>query len=122
MKECNVDILGTMYSVRYGSKAEYPMLEDYDGFTDSSCGKIIVCDMKDIENDADRMKDLEAYKNKVARHEVLHAFLHESGLSNNSSASESWAQNEEMVDWFAIQFRKIADVYKQLEIDDNYFS
>ena len=36
---------------------------------------------------------------KVIRHELVHAFLFESGLSVNS-----WADNEEIVDWIAIQF------------------
>ena len=74
--------------------------------------------MKEIEHDIDRKENLEAYKNKIARHEVLHAFLYESGLSNNSLSADGWAENEEMVDWFAIQFYKIANVYKKLEIDD----
>lgn len=120
MIECNVNILGAIYTVKFGNKKDYPMLENCDGYTDTSCGEIIVYDMKDIENEVDRKKNLETYKNKVARHEVLHAFLYESGLANNSYNVEDigWAENEEMVDWFAIQFRKIQSVYQQLEIDD----
>lgn len=38
------------------------------------------------------------------RHELIHAFLGESGLRSDSE----WAENEEMVDYFAIQFEKIA--------------
>lgn len=36
-------------------------------------------------------------------HELIHAFLRESGLDCNSD----WARNEEIIDWFAIQIPKI---------------
>lgn len=117
MIEYSVNILGAIYDVRFGNKKDYPMLENCDGYTDTSCGEIIVYDMEDIKNDIDRKKNLEAYKNKVARHEVLHAFLHESGLANNSFPIGEWATNEEMIDWFAIQYPKIKAVYKMLEIE-----
>ena len=40
---------------------------------------------------------------KVLRHEIIHAFLNESGLRENSE----WAYNEEMIDWLAIMIPKI---------------
>ena len=55
--------------------------------------------------------DLVAYQRKVIRHEIVHAFLYESGLWQNSYGSKCWAQNEEMVDWFAIQEPKIHSAY-----------
>ena len=62
-------------------------------------------------------KNLKDFKNKVIRHEILHAFLYESGLRENSNQTGAWAENEEMVDWFAIQFPKILKVYKKLGIE-----
>ena len=50
------------------------------------------------------------------RHEILHAFLYESGLRENSCTSFAWAENEEMIDWFAIQFPKILKIYGELNI------
>ena len=53
----------------------------------------------------------------ILRHELIHAFLSESGLSYSSlNYSSGWAKNEEMVDFFAIQFPKIAKVFKELKI------
>ena len=44
----------------------------------------------------------------VLKHEIIHAFLYESGLDSNSfSYSGAWAVNEEMVDWLALQWEKI---------------
>jgi hypothetical protein len=49
----------------------------------------------------------EAQKETI-RHEILHAFFSESGLSDSTFAYDGgWAQNEEMVDWIAIQGPKI---------------
>ena len=50
----------------------------------------------------------------VLRHELIHAFLFESGLDQNSNLCESWAINEEMVDWMAIQMPKIMNIYDSI--------
>lgn len=41
---------------------------------------------------------------------IIHAFLHESGLDVCS-----WAHNEEMVDWLAIQFPKLYEAFLQAD-------
>lgn len=116
MKQCSVDILGAIYTITYGNKEEYPALETCDGYTDTSCGLIVIDDMGDSINDVNRKQNIKAYQHQVARHEVLHAFLYESGLSDNTFFDGAWATNEEMIDWFAIQFVKIKNVYEKLGI------
>ena len=54
--------------------------------------------------------------NITIRHEVLHAFLAESGLLSSGVYNNGWAENEEMIDWFACQAPKIYKVYKELEV------
>ena len=61
-------------------------------------------------------EDQVEYRKQVLRHEIVHAFLFESGLDINSNKSEEWARNEEMIDWLAIQFHKIEKVFKELDI------
>ena len=46
------------------------------------------------------------------RHELIHAFLFESGLAENSN----WARNEEMVDWIARQFPKMAKTFQEVKV------
>ena len=59
------------------------------------------------------------WKKLTLRHEILHAFLFESGLDAGSIATYGpWANNEEMVDWFAIQSPKIFKVYSELGLVD----
>jgi hypothetical protein len=58
-----------------------------------------------------QLEDMEAYKKKVIRHEVIHAFFFESGLGDSS-----YGKNEELVDWIAMQFPKIAEVFEELGV------
>ena len=49
-------------------------------------------------------------------HEIIHCYLEESGLGDNSGVyNYGWAVNEEMVDWFAIQWPKIAKTREVVE-------
>ena len=61
-------------------------------------------------------KDVQRLFNTILRHEIIHAYLVESGLNENANAIENWATNEEMVDWFALQSEKIFKTYKELNI------
>lgn len=97
----HVNILGSTWTVTPEEMKD----NNYDGLTDSS--------MKEIRIRLDNVNEVgnfEALVKKQTRHEVIHAFLYESGLSFNSD----WAVNEELVDWIAIQFPKIAEVYEKL--------
>lgn len=69
------------------------------------------------KQDPDSVKDLVAYQKKVLRHEIVHAFLYERGLWQNSYGSKCWAQNEEMVDWIAIQEPKLNRAFKEAGCD-----
>lgn len=116
MEKQTVYILGTEYTIEYGSYKDFPPLHEIDGYTDTSTKQIIVDDMSMAEREADSKKDLMTYQKSVIRHEIIHAFLYESGLAENSNVNESWATNEEMVDWFAIQSPKIFKVFQELDI------
>lgn len=102
-----VFVLGTQYQIVIGNQDEYPCLADCDGYMDSSVHKIVISDMQGDDREQFSKEDIEAYQKQVCRHEIIHAFLHESGLSGCTSIEVSWAMNEEMVDWMAIQFPKI---------------
>lgn len=103
------NVLGTEYEIKIANQDTDPYLKDMDGYTDETTHTIVVDEMIPDEHSK---KNLQDYQNKVIRHELIHAFLFESGLANNSN----WAQNEEMVDFFAIQFPKIYKVFADLEI------
>lgn len=116
MQDFKVNILGSEWNVKFGNEEEYPNLKEMDGYTDSSTKKIIVDDMKASQGQIGAKSDLGSYQKQVVRHEIFHAFLSESGLESCSNKTESWATNEEMVDWFAIQSPKIFKVFNELEL------
>lgn len=101
-----VDILGTKWAVvseNFGNK-------DFDGLTDFTTRTIKV--RNDNVQEFDNFKEL--YKRTV-RHEVLHAFMIESGLDSNFNHPE-YGHDETFVDWVAIQFPKILVAYSKLGV------
>ncbi len=116
MKLTEIPILGEHWSVYEGTEEEYPQLKDSDGCADSSIRAIFI-DRTILErNDPSQKRNLRAYRKEVLRHEVVHAFLYESGLGANSNTAEHWAVDEEIVDWIALQLPKIVAVCKKLEV------
>ena len=105
-----VNILGTEYTISITPKGEDPRLEDNDGYTDTSEKLCVIDDLSEAEKCIESKGDLKSYRRQVMRHEIVHAFLFESGLDVNS-----WAYNEELVDWFAIQFPKIAKAFAEAD-------
>ena len=116
MQDFKVNILGSEWSVKFGNKKEYPNLANVDGYTDLSIREIVVDDMEASQGQIGVKADLKSYQKQVVRHEITHAFLLESGLDSNSNSADSWAVNEEMVDWFAIQSPKIFKVFNELKL------
>lgn len=112
MKDCKVNILGTEYAIYNRDEKDNPLLEMRDGYTDCSTHEIVLCNKRD---DCE-LQDYESYKKAVLRHEIIHAFLYESGLDASSSVAGAWAVNEEMCDWFAIQSPKIFKAFSELNI------
>jgi len=108
-----VNILGTEYKILFKTEEEEPFLKTCDGFCDRSRKEIVVAEMQ--PNPDIYQVDVDWYKKKVMRHEIIHAFLSESGLEENSHNTDAWARNEEMVDWIAMQFPKILKAFKEVD-------
>lgn len=94
---------------------DYRYDREADGWCDPSVKEILIFNYK---QSAESVKDLIAYQKKVLRHEIVHAFLYESGLWQNAYGSKCWAKNEEMIDWMAIQIPKIQRAYKEAYCDE----
>lgn len=104
MIEGTINILGVNYTICKSEENEDKTLINCDGYCDYTTHLIVI---KKMEYENGSVQDLEYYEGKVLRHEIIHAFLFESGLGENSD----WARNEEMVDFFAFQLPKIIDSY-----------
>ena len=104
----SANILGTEYKIMFVST-----LKDRGGETDFYTKTIKISEFEDAP-ELDLTSDKQELQKHILRHELTHAFLYESGLNANSNGIEAWANNEEMVDWVAIQMPKIMAVYEKV--------
>lgn len=122
MESRKVNILGTEYRIEIHKVSEDSFMEEKGlaGYCEEENKLIVIADMSEEKYFAGMdEKAQETYRKKTLRHEIMHAFLNESGLSDSSNRFDSaWAKNEEMVDWFAIQSPKIFKVFVELGILD----
>ena len=103
-----VDVLGTPYSIEHSNKVDDSNLDGSDGYCDTSIKRIVIDTFK---NSPGSKQKLDEYEKQVIRHELVHAFLFESGLDICS-----WAKDEEIVDWIACQFPKMMKAFEQCNI------
>lgn len=108
MKDRTVNILGTRWTIKEQSESENEALKGCDGYCDWTTKEIVV--EREVTG---TLGNMEVYIRKVLRHEIVHAFLLESGLHEASAPTDAWATNEEMVDWFARQGQKIYQAWSE---------
>ena len=115
-----IDILGTEYRIEIHKVSEDSYMEKKGlaGYCEEENKLIVVADMSEEKYFVGMdEKAQEIYRKKTLRHEIMHAFLNESGLSDSSNRFDgAWAKNEEMVDWLAIQTPKIFSTFKKMNI------
>lgn len=102
-KPIKIDILGTKYIIK-----ENRTLIDCQGYCDYS-GHIIEFNPECICDNPEEIRK------KTLRHEIIHAYLSESGLTENWE-HKSIGQEETVVDWFAFQSPKIFKTFKKLKL------
>ena len=110
-----LNILGTEYKIIFEPLSSM-RIKHCNGYCDFTVKEIHVNDFSEEEKEEGTLIDLKFYQNKVLRHEILHAFLYESGLYNNTKTDDDWARDETIIDWFAIQSPKIFKVFQELDI------
>lgn len=107
MDNTTISILGTKYKVKYKKLGN----KGIDGCCDYTDRKIII--RKDNYNKVGNFKRLQR---KQLRHEIIHAFMAESGLQSNWEHIQQFGHDETTVDWYAIQSPKIHKVFKRLDL------
>jgi len=98
-----ISILGELWKINYNVKIDD---DDVDAQTHPYERVINIAD--DIAEGAD--------VKRIIRHEIIHAFMFESGLGFNFE-HKPFGQDETMIDWFAIQYPKIKIVFRLLDIE-----
>jgi hypothetical protein len=100
----DITILGQTYDYQEVDGRTDERMTDLDGYCDPY-GKTIRVN-NEFGVDKGNISDLNSYKQCVIRHEVVHAFFEESGLTE-------YKNNELLVDWIAKQFPKLTKAFQQ---------
>ena len=94
-------MLGQEYEILVMSEDEYPKLRSANASGLAELySKQLVLNKDSMKEDAETYNNLAEYTDKVLRHEIVHAYFHESGLSN-------YCQDEVLVEWVAQQLPKM---------------
>ena len=102
-----INVLGTLYQVDIVPEKEDPKLESMDGYTDPSIKRIVVADVNARPADSEDISNKEWFQKNIMRHELIHAFVTESGLE------DAFWHNEDMVRWLAYMFPRLLVAFKE---------
>ncbi len=106
-----VSILGTDYTIQVKKYDEDEIFArcNFAAYCNGYTKEIVLCDMSTYKGcEHESRATLDVLEKQQLRHEIIHAFYIESGLDDNCFAFDGpWANNEEMVEWFALQGPKI---------------
>lgn len=119
-RNTTINILGTTYTIKYKNYEEELDFKKMNacGLCDMMTKTISICNLNTAPDfvDADENYLNISYK-ETLRHEIMHAFLYESGLNTEGHGTSNWSTDEEIIDWFAIQSPKIFKVFESLGVN-----
>lgn len=101
-----INVLGTEYTIQIVPPTHESLHNDLDGVCDWSSKTIFVSDCSNVNFD-----NIPEYVKAVKRHEIIHAFLNESGLAS-SWEHKPTGHEETVVDWMALQFPKMIKAFE----------
>ena len=102
-------VLDTKYDLFIDNDPSYLDSNDADGLTDDILKTIHI---KNVFKLYDDKKFAEEEFKRILRHELIHAFIHECGLTENTSKDVNWAVDEGMTDFWALQYYKIGKLFE----------
>ena len=108
LKTSKINILGMIYTiVEDNAFANSKLINNY-AYIECYEKKIIY---RPVVKDIETYNKLDEHQKKILRHEIIHAFFHESGLTD-------YYRDEVLVDYLAIQFAKIGKAFEELGVEE----
>lgn len=103
-----ISILGTDYIIMQDANTTQELItRGSDGETNLYSKIIYIRDVSNMLDKDSPVYEQEARYKEVMRHEIIHAFLFEAGLSD-------YCMDEVLVDWIAKQWNKINKTFKEV--------
>ena len=100
------NVLGQDYEILYQTEEENKKLKNANGLCECYSKQLV---LNKIEENEETYENLQAYRNKVLRHEVVHAYFHEMGMME-------YCSDETLVDLLALQIPKMIKTFEELDI------
>lgn len=106
-KPFTVNVAGVPYTIHMGTLEEYPILKKNKscGLCDYSIKSIWVHDARMDKFSLGDMQNQKYLTDITLRHELIHAYLHESG-------QEDYAEDETLVEFLALSLEKMYGICK----------
>lgn len=110
--DISVCILGAVYTLHIWPETADPRFEELNcsGFCDQTTRELFVSNLVS-SNKKPTVADVRYTIRHAIKHEMVHAFMFESGLGEDWVHAEC-GQEETTVDWIARQLEKIHDTYE----------
>lgn len=111
-----ITVLGQEYQIVQDTPENNPKLNKWNGYHEPQAKKIVIDSTIATENNEDDMgiENIDAYIRHIYRHEILHAFFCESGITYRYDKDEE----DFLVDWIARQFPKMKKIFEELNVAD----
>lgn len=111
-----INVLGQDYKLVLHTSDNDPKLKEWNGYHEPYSKKIVIDSklVEDINKEPLGTENPEVYLRHVYRHEIMHAFFCESGITYRYDKDEE----DFLVDWFARQYPKIKKIFAELGVED----
>ena len=106
-----INVLGEEYQIVVDKSGTNPKLESSFGYTEPYSKKIVI-DNNITDDSTMSVENLDAFVRHIYRHEVVHAFFYESGVSYKFDKDEE----DFLVDWIAKMVPKMLKVFKEMGV------
>jgi hypothetical protein len=116
MKDKKITVLGQDYKLVFNTPDDDPKLKEWNGYHEPYSKKIVIDStiVEEANKDALGTENTEVYFRHVYRHEVMHAFFCESGITYRYSKDEE----DFLVDWIARMYPKMKKIFEELGVED----
>ena len=105
-----ISILGTEYTILKVSIEEDNRMVGNGGYVNLEGKKILVNEKLYGNEPLEEIFDKVVYRNEVLRHEIIHAFFNECGLSE-------YCDDERLIKYLGYQFPKLTKIFKELGVE-----
>lgn len=111
-----INVLGQPYVLRLNTPDKDPKLVKWNGYHEPYSKRITVDSTIVEENKKDdtSAENIEAYVRHIYRHEILHAFFCESGITYKFESEDE----DFLVDWIARMYPKMKKIFAELGVEE----